>query len=760
MKKTLNFLIPAILAASLSACGGGDDGSSSNSSPTNNSTPTPTPTPAPTGNIPVDSKIPALAFTDPQSTWDLNNYTQTGSFALQVGTGTNLLNAEASGVAYDKDTDSLFVIGDGATSVVQVAKSDGHVIDSMTLNANDFQDTEGITYVGGGKFVLVEERLRQVDLFTYVPGGILHRADVQAVKLGTTVGNVGIEGVTFDTKTGGYVAVRQSQPTSIFQAAINFAAGTATASDGTPILSTTDNPPVLFDEAKAGLSAFNDVFSVSNIVPATAPDYDNLIIIGAPDGRIVKMDRAGNMLSSLYMSATAQNEGVTMGPDGTIYAVGEQAAGPSLPGLTIFKPTTGKTNVGIGSNLYLTFDQAVKAGAGNLVLSNGTDTRTIAVTDTTQVTFNGSVMKIHPKFYMVAGTTYNVTYPTGVINTVAGANTVAVSDPSTFSFTTIGTVDQTAPTLTSTAPVDGATGIAGSHFAMSFNEIVQAGAGNIVISNGADTRNVSITDTTQVKFSGARMTVTLTTPLQDSSRYTVQLASGVITDLYGNAYAGSTQSFTTAAAGAPAPTVLISEVNSNAVGGDFFELYNYGSSAIDLTGWKWGDNHADVNDANNSAAFVAGTVLAPGEHLVVVSAAPSAVSAFRTTWGLAGTVPVVAMLNVNNDPLNAIGLGKGDAVIVYDANGNVAAAMNYGTPISATQGDGSLKAIPTATGANAILVTAGNHAGAIFTGGSATASAVWDTVSTTTPNYVKAVVGTLGGFAEPLQSSSIGSPGL
>jgi uncharacterized protein YjiK/methionine-rich copper-binding protein CopC len=745
-------LISAILAAGLSACGGGDVSSNNTAGGGDNNV-------APV----VDSKIPTLAFADPQSTFDLNGYTQTAMFPLQYATsGTNLLNAEASGVTYDKDTDSLFVVGDGATAVVQIAKSDGHVIDSMTLNGGDFEDTEGITYVGGGKFVLVEERLRQIDLFTYIPGGTLRRADVQSVKLGTTVANVGIEGVTFDTRSGGYIAVRQSQPTSIFQMAVNFAAGSATAPDGTPILPSTDNPPVLFDAVKTGLSAFNDVFSLSNIAPGSAPDYDSVIIISAPDGKIVKMDRTGKLLGSLYMSATAQNEGVTMGPDGTLYAVGEQAAGPSLPGLTIFKPTTSANSVGMGSNLYLTFDQPVKAGAGTIVLSNGADdTRSIPVSDTSQVTFSGNVMQIHPKFYMVAGTTYHVTYPAAAIRTATGNDVAAVSDPSTFSFKAIGTVDHTAPTLTSTAPVDGATGIIGNHLTLSFNEVVQGGTGSIVISNGTDTRNVSVDDTSQVKFNGGRVSITLTTPLQDSSRYTVKLASGVITDLYGNAYAGTTQSFTTAAAGAPAPTVLISEVNSNADGGqDFFEIFNYGSTAIDLTGWKWGDSHADVNDANNSAAFKAGTMLAPGEHLVVVPGVPGTDEAtFRTTWGLAGTVPVVAMLNVNNDATNPIGLGKGDAVIVYDANGNVAAAMNYGTPISAAQGDGTTKAIPTAAGANASLVAAGNHAGAVFVGGNAKVSAVWDTVSTTTPNYVEAVVGVHGGKAEPLKSASIGSPG-
>ena len=66
-----------------------------------------------------------------------------------------------------------------------------------------------------------------------------------------------------------------------------------------------------------------------------------------------------------------------------------------------------------------------------------------------------------------------------------------------------------------------------------FSEVVQAGTGNIVISNGSDTRNVSVNDTTQVKFNGGRVNITLTTPLQDSSRYTVKLAGGVITDWAG-----------------------------------------------------------------------------------------------------------------------------------------------------------------------------------------------------------------------------------
>ena len=233
-----------------------------------------------------------------------------------------------------------------------------------------------------------------------------------------------------------------------------------------------------------------------------------------------------------------------------------------------------------------------------------------------------------------------------------------------------------------------------------------------------------------------------------------------------NAFAGLQQKFSTAAADASAPTVLISEVNSNADGDqDFFELYNYGNAPINLTGWKWGDSHADVNDQNNSAAFDAGTILQPNEHLVIISGGigvpATDIATFRTNWNLDASVQVVEMLNVNNDPTNLIGLGKADAVIVYDANGNVAAFMNYGVALQATQGDGKLIDIPTALGADPDLVAEENHSGAIFSlNGHKSKSAVWDTTSDPKqPKYVAAMVGELNGFAEPENPKSIGSPG-
>ena len=111
------------------------------------------------------------------SSIDLSTYVRVGRYDLPEPTRTtpplnSLLAQEASGITYNKDTDTLFLIGDGSTSVVQISKT-GQLIDSMTLalggspQGTSFYDTEGITYIGGGQFVIVEERYRQANLFTY-----------------------------------------------------------------------------------------------------------------------------------------------------------------------------------------------------------------------------------------------------------------------------------------------------------------------------------------------------------------------------------------------------------------------------------------------------------------------------------------------------------------------------------------------------------------------------------------------------------------
>ncbi|MBR1190913.1 choice-of-anchor I family protein [Bradyrhizobium sp. AUGA SZCCT0160] len=113
-------------------------------------------------------------------------------------------------------------------------------------------------------------------------------------------------------------------------------------------------------------------------------------------------------------------------------------------------------------------------------------------------------------------------------------------------------LDATGPVLTAATPADNATAVAaGSNIVLTFDEAVAAGSGNIVISNGAgDIRTIAIGDASQVTISGNIVTINPTADLAAGAAYDVTLASGVITDVAGNAFGGIAQNdldFTVAA---------------------------------------------------------------------------------------------------------------------------------------------------------------------------------------------------------------------
>src|SRR5215471_6179903 len=401
----------------------------------------------------------------PVTSVDLSTYVRIGRFDLPEPTRTahppnSLLAQEASAVTYNWDTDSLFVVGDGGTSVVQVTKT-GQMIDSMTLapgpspQGTDFFDTEGITYVGAGKFVLMEERDRQANLFTYVAGGILHKTDAQTVKLGTTVGNIGLEGVSYDPLTSGYIFVKEMDPQSIFQTGIDFAAGTAT--NGSPTATSSTD---LFNPSLANLADFSDVFALSNLPSLSGqPDYSHLLILSQESGQIVNIDRSGTVSSTLTIVGDADNplsvagqthEGVTMDRDGNLYVVSENGGGDSdHPQLWVYAHSTAQNQ----APTAVTLNNAVTSIPENTSTASPVKLANIIVTDdgvgnnhlTVTGTDAGFFQIIGTALFLKAGTVLNhTTKPSYSI-------TVNVDDPAVGA-----TPDATTNyTLTITAPPAG-----------------------------------------------------------------------------------------------------------------------------------------------------------------------------------------------------------------------------------------------------------------------------------------------------------------
>ena len=165
----------------------------------------------------------------------------------------------------------------------------------MTLGTGplgrEFGDTEGLTYVGGGKFVMAEERDRQAVLFTYArerpSPGAAYRPSTSARRSPTPASKA-----SPPTRRPAASSPSRKQPLGIFQTGIDFDAGTAT--NGSP---TTENPVNLFDPALAGLLDLADVFALSNLSTLNGyADSGHLLVLSQESGKIINVDRSGNDL--------------------------------------------------------------------------------------------------------------------------------------------------------------------------------------------------------------------------------------------------------------------------------------------------------------------------------------------------------------------------------------------------------------------------------------------------------------------------------
>ncbi|MCW2540101.1 MAG: Alkaline phosphatase D-related protein [Frankiales bacterium] len=104
------------------------------------------------------------------------------------------------------------------------------------------------------------------------------------------------------------------------------------ATNGSPTTAESTN---LFDPSLIGTTDFSDVFALSNLPNLTGPDSSHLLIISQESGKIVNVDRSGQVESSLTISDPTSpisvpdetQEGVTMDRDGYLYTVNADRVG-------------------------------------------------------------------------------------------------------------------------------------------------------------------------------------------------------------------------------------------------------------------------------------------------------------------------------------------------------------------------------------------------------------------------------------------------
>lgn len=269
-------------------------------------------------------------------------------------------NNELSALTRNWDTGTLFAVEDEGGFIYEFG-TDGHYISRMSLAG--FDDTEALTYIGGGQFVLGEERVQDVQKFTYAAGGTLTRSAVVPLWKTTdpevpnpnnpaslhSVGNVGLEGIAYDSVTGKFVYVKEKTPMRVREASIDFATGTASIID-------------LALPVRPGLLDLSDVATLSAVTSLIGTSAaGNLLLVSQESKVLLETTRSGEVLSFFDLTSLGSRiEGVTVDPEGNIYLVNE--------GITT---VDGGGPNGVAPSLFRLSPSAVPLPAGVWLLISG-----------------------------------------------------------------------------------------------------------------------------------------------------------------------------------------------------------------------------------------------------------------------------------------------------------------------------------------------------------------------------------------------------
>jgi hypothetical protein len=114
-----------------------------------------------------------------------------------------------------------------------------------------------------------------------------------------------------------------------------------------------------------------------------------------------------------------------------------------------------------------------------------------------------------------------------------------------------------------------------------------------------------------------------------------------------------------------------SHANSQA-NGDWWELYNSGLLAIDLSGYSWDDNTVTAGSADFN-----GLTIGVGQALIVCQETIGAEQSWKDLWGLSS----VTVINLGNTEFQNFGSG-GDEVHLYNPSLVEIASVSFGTATS------------------------------------------------------------------------------
>jgi hypothetical protein len=258
-----------------------------------------------------------------------------------------------------------------------------------------------------------------------------------------------------------------------------------------------------------------------------------------------------------------------------------------------------------------------------------------------------------------SGTYYLDVAGTGV--TTAGSYTVKLlTSPDDFpsNRTTTASLgaeppDTTPPAVSAFSPLDGASSVAGgADVQITFNEAIQKGTGTVVIKTaaGATFASYDVSTSTNLSISGSTLTINPSSSLSPSTQYFVELATGVVKDLAGNAAPGiATYDFTTSAP-VNTPATGTVTISGSAVQGQTLTAGNalFDPDGVNTINYQWKANGTAIAGATTNTLVLTEALV--GKSITVTAAFTDDIGYAESVTSLASA----AVSNVNDAPTGAV----------------------------------------------------------------------------------------------------------
>ncbi|MGD1702130.1 DUF4347 domain-containing protein [Dapis sp. BLCC M229] len=193
---------------------------------------------------------------------------------------------------------------------------------------------------------------------------------------------------------------------------------------------------------------------------------------GSWDSYVAKFDSNGNLLfaQNIGGSNVEHGNGIATDKDGNVWATGEFGSSIDIDGdgnndltnngnvdsyivkfsplspqdttpptIATLTPADNTTDIAIGADLVINFDENIQAGTGNIVIKTASNDSIVETIDVTSnlVNISNDTVTINPTADLAEATEYYVEIDAGAIQDTAGNDFAGISDNSTWNFTTV-----------------------------------------------------------------------------------------------------------------------------------------------------------------------------------------------------------------------------------------------------------------------------------------------------------------------------------